>query len=94
MTDATPPSDDLPPRHAWEEPRAEGWSSSLPDLGKELGLFAVSAAMLFGAVKVVHEARKLGATEQHGFAFAIARRQPFEIHRRQRSRVDRAFPLA
>jgi calcineurin-like phosphoesterase family protein len=71
MPDAPPPSDDLPPRHAWEEPPAQGWSSSLPDLGKELGLFAVSSAMLFGAVKVVHEARKMGEHPQHGFAFAI-----------------------
>lgn len=67
-----PTSDDLPARHPWEEPPAEGgWSSSLPDLGKELGLFAVSAALLFGAVRAVHEARLLGAREQHGFAFAL-----------------------
>lgn len=67
-----PTSDDLPARHPWEEPPAEGgWSSSLPDLGKELGLFAVSAALLFGAVRAVHEARLLGAHEQHGFAFAL-----------------------
>jgi hypothetical protein len=64
-------SDDLPARHAWEEPPAAGWSSSLPDVGKELGLFAVSAALLFGAVKAVHEARQLGTVEQHGFAFAL-----------------------
>ena len=71
MTDVPPPSDDLPARHAWEEPRAEGWSSSLPDLGKELGLFALSAALLFGALRAVHKARQLGAHEQHGFAFAL-----------------------
>ena len=71
MNEAPPPSDDLPARHAWEEPPVDGWSSSLPDLGKELGLFTVSAALLFGAIKVVHQARKLGATEQHGFAFAL-----------------------
>ncbi|HEX9105530.1 MAG TPA: metallophosphoesterase [Polyangia bacterium] len=66
-----PPSDDLPARHPWEEPPAEGWSSSLPDLGKELGLFAVAAALLFGALKAVREARLLGTHEQHGFAFAL-----------------------
>jgi len=69
--DSTPTSDDLPARHAWEEPPADGWSSSLPDLGKELGLFAVSAALLFGAVRAVREARLLGVHEQHGFAFAL-----------------------
>ena len=52
-----PPSDDLPARHPWEEPPADGWASSLPDLGKELGLFALSAALLFGALNAVHEAR-------------------------------------
>ena len=71
MSAAPPPSDDLPARNPWEQPPADGWSSSLPDLGKELALFAVSSALLFGAVKAVHEARKLGATEQHGFAFAL-----------------------
>ena len=34
-------------------------------------MFAVSSALLFGAIKAVHEARKLGAHEQHGFAFAL-----------------------
>ncbi len=68
---APPPSDDLPPRQTWEEPPPDAWSSSLPDVGKELGLFAVAAALLFGAVKAVHEARALGAHEQHGFAFAL-----------------------
>ncbi len=72
MSESPPPSDDLPARHPWEEPPADGgWSSSLPDLGKELGLFAVSAALLFGAVRAVHEARVLGEHEQHGFAFAL-----------------------
>ncbi|MCU1279016.1 MAG: metallophosphoesterase [bacterium] len=71
MSVAPPPSDDLPARHPWEEPPVDGWSSSLPDLGKELGLFAVSAALLFGAIKVVHRARLLGEHEQHGFAFAL-----------------------
>lgn len=71
MSRPLPPSDDLPARQAWEEPPADGWASSLPDLGKELGLFALSAALLFGALKAVHEARTLGAHEQHGLAFAL-----------------------
>jgi 3',5'-cyclic AMP phosphodiesterase CpdA len=66
-----PPSNDLPARHPWEEPPVDGWASSLPDLGKELGLFVISAALLFGALKVVHQARVLGLHEQHGFAFAL-----------------------
>jgi hypothetical protein len=65
------PHDQLPARHAWEEPPADGWSSSLPDVGKELGLFIVSAALLFGVIRIIHHARKLGAVEQHGFAFAL-----------------------
>jgi 3',5'-cyclic AMP phosphodiesterase CpdA len=71
VSDATPPSDDLPARHPWEEPPTDGWSSSLPDLGKELLLFILSSALLFGLLRAVHEARKLGAHEQHGFAFAL-----------------------
>ena len=73
MTDGAPLGpEELPPaRQAWEEPPADGWSSSLPDLGKELALFALSAALLFGVVRVVHKARQLGLQEQHGLAFVI-----------------------
>ncbi|MGZ3408637.1 MAG: metallophosphoesterase family protein, partial [Polyangia bacterium] len=71
MNEVPQPSNDLPARQPWEEPPADGWSSSLPDLGKELGLFVVSAALLFGALKAIHQARQLGLREQHGFAFAL-----------------------
>jgi 3',5'-cyclic AMP phosphodiesterase CpdA len=60
-----------PPRQAWEEPPRAGWCSSLPDLGKELALFAGSAALAYGVVRLVHEARQLGTHEQHGFGLVI-----------------------
>jgi calcineurin-like phosphoesterase family protein len=64
--------EDLPARHPWEEPPSPGgWSSSLPDLGKELGLFAVAAALLLGVIRAVHKARQMGAHEEHGFAFVL-----------------------
>lgn len=70
---APPPEtpDTLPPRQPWEEPPAAGWSSSLPDVGKELGLFAVSAGVLYGVIRMVREAQKLEPHAQHGFAFAL-----------------------
>lgn len=65
-------TDDLPARQPWEEPPSpEGWSSSLPDLGKELGLFAVAAALLLGVLRAVHKARQMGAHEEHGLAFVL-----------------------
>jgi 3',5'-cyclic AMP phosphodiesterase CpdA len=40
-------------------------------VGKEVGMFLVSAALIFGAIRIIHHARKLGAVEQHGLAFAL-----------------------
>src|SRR5260370_38480805 len=60
----------LPPRHPWEEPPPAGWSSSLPDVGRELALFAGSAALAFACVRLVHVARRMGA-DAHGFALAL-----------------------
>src|SRR5438552_3059606 len=34
-------------------------------------MFTIAAALLFGAIRVIHHARKLGAVEQHGFAFVL-----------------------
>jgi 3',5'-cyclic AMP phosphodiesterase CpdA len=68
---ATPETDDPPARQPWEEPPRAGWCSSLPDLAKELGLFAGSAALGFGVVRLVHAARQLGTHEQHGLDFVI-----------------------
>jgi 3',5'-cyclic AMP phosphodiesterase CpdA len=61
----------LPPRQPWEEPPAAGWASSLPGVGKELALFAVSGAVALGVVRVVEEARRMGDHEQHGWPFAL-----------------------
>jgi 3',5'-cyclic AMP phosphodiesterase CpdA len=63
-------SEDPPARQPWEEPPSDGWRSSLPDVGKELGLFAASAGLALGVVPLVHHVRRLGAHEQHGFALA------------------------
>ncbi len=64
-------TDDPPARQPWEEPPRAGWCSSLPDLAKELGLFAGSAALGYGVVRLVHAARQLGTHEQHGFGLVI-----------------------
>lgn len=61
----------LPPRQPWEEPPAAGWASSLPGVGKELGLFALSAAVLLGVFRVAHEARRMGDHAQAGWPFAL-----------------------
>jgi hypothetical protein len=72
VSDTPTEGDDLPARHPWEEPPSPGgWSSSLPDLGKELGLFAVAGALLLAVIRVVHKARQMGAHEEHGFAFVL-----------------------
>jgi hypothetical protein len=60
----------LPPRHPWEEPPPAGWSSSLPDVGRELALFAGSAGLAFACVRLVHVARRMGE-HAHGFALAL-----------------------
>jgi calcineurin-like phosphoesterase family protein len=65
------PSSDAPPeRQPWEEPPPDGWCSSLPDVGKELALFAASGGLAWGVVQMVHHARRIGEHEQHGAAFA------------------------
>jgi len=61
--------EDPPERQPWEEPPRAGWCSSLPDVGKELGLFAASGGLAWGVVQLVRHARRIGAVEQHGFAF-------------------------
>ena len=70
-TGKTGAGEPLPARQAWEEPPAAGWASSLPGVGKELALFAISAAVLLGAVRVVHEARQMGDHPQQGWPFAL-----------------------
>jgi hypothetical protein len=62
--------DDPPARQPWEEPPPDGWCSSLPDVAKELGLFALSAGLALGVVRLVARARQLGSHEQHGVALA------------------------
>jgi hypothetical protein len=60
--------DDPPERQPWEEPPSAGWTSSLPDVGKEVALFLASGGLAWGVVHLVQHARRISAVERHGWA--------------------------
>jgi hypothetical protein len=70
VREKSPPPPALPARHAWEEPPPAGWSSSLPDVGKELGLFAGSAALAFACVRMARVAHRMGQ-HAHGLNLVL-----------------------
>ncbi len=61
MSASAPEIDPLPPREAWEEPPAGGWSSHLGGLALEVLAFLGGVAAALGAWRLAVIARRLGA---------------------------------
>ena len=60
MSVALPPFEPPPPREPWEEPRPEGWGSSLPDLAFGLLRFTAGVGAALLALRMAHTARRMG----------------------------------